>query len=177
MFMVIGMALPDRKRQRLKSFDYSTPGCYFVTILTRKRQMLFWSNGEINKLGKIVEKKICELPQHFRFIKIDNFVIMPDHIHLLVTIGCDALPKSDEILFKDLRKQINYPNLSDIIGSLKSYSTKEIHQLYPELQIWHKSFYDHIITNQKDYDETWDYIEANPIRWKIKIEQNKKQQP
>lgn len=171
MSVVIVMEFPQRKRQRLKEFNYSTPGCYFVTVLTHKRQHLFWNNGEINQFGKIVEENILGLPRHYFPIKIDKYIIMPDHIHLLITIGCDALPKSDDILFKDLRKEINHPNLSDIIGSLKSYSTKDIHRLYPKLQIWHKSFYDHIITNQKEYDEIWDYIEANPIRWQIKHKQ------
>ena len=99
---------------------------------------------------------------------------MPDHIHLLITIGCDALPNMDEWLMADFKKEIIYPNLSDVIGSLKSFSTREIHKIYPDLIIWQKSYYDHIINNQKDYDETWDYIEANPIRWKIKQEQKKK---
>ena len=168
------MVYPQRKRQRLKGFDYSSQGCYFVTISTYKKQRLFWSNGEINRIGEIVERKIFDLHKYFKFIKIDNYVIMPDHIHLLITIGCDALPNMDDWLMADFKKEIIYPNLSDVIGSLKSFSTREIHKIYPDLIIWQKSYYDHIINNQKDYDETWDYIEANPIRWKIKHEQKKK---
>ena len=171
--MVIAMAYPQRKRQRLKNFDYSSPGCYFVTIATDKKQQLFWYENEINRLGKIIEEKISCLPKWFDFIKIDNYVIMPDHIHLLITIGCDALPNTDEWLMADLKNTIIYPNLQDIVGTLKSFTTGEIHKIYPGLKVWQKSYYDHIITNQKDYDETWDYIEANPVRWKIKHEQIK----
>ncbi len=168
------MVYPKRKRQRLKGFDYSSPGCYFVTISTYERQELFWNNGEINQLGKIVEEKIYCLQKKIKYIKIDNYVIMPDHIHMLVTIGCDALPNSDEWLLADLKGEIKYPDLKDIVGSLKSFSTREIHKIFPDLKVWQKSYYDHIINNQKDYDETWDYIEANPIRWEIKQEQKKK---
>ncbi len=168
--MVSGMEFPVRKRQRLKGYDYSSPGCYFVTILTNKRQKLFWDDYELNAIGKIVENRILTLSQFFNFIKIDNYVIMPDHIHLLITIGCDSLPDSDEWLLADIKNKIEYPDLKNIIGSFKSFVSRDIHKIIPNIKVWHKSYYDHIINNKKDYDETWDYIEANPIRWKIKQE-------
>ncbi|MBQ7115767.1 MAG: hypothetical protein IJN94_05075 [Clostridia bacterium] len=162
------MALHQRKRMRLEAFDYSSPGCYFVTILTHNRSKLFWDYDKLNDSGHIVEEDILSLSEHFKDVKIDNFIVMPDHIHLMITIGCDALDDSDEVLLKELLCENTHSKLNVIVGSLKSGITRKIHKLKPEINVWHKSYYDHIIKNQKDYNETWDYIDANPIRWKIK---------
>ncbi len=162
------MSLHQRKPMRLRGFDYSTPGCYFVTILTHNRQKMFWDYDRLNNFGCIVENDILSIPQHFNDVKIDNYVIMPDHIHLLITIACDALGDSDELLLNELLGKNTHTKLDVVIGSLKSGITRKIHENVPGIRVWHKSYFDHIIKNQKDYNETWDYIDANPIRWKIK---------
>ncbi len=162
------MYLYQRKKLRLKNYDYSSPGCYFVTILAHNRSKIFWDNDNINELGKIVENEILCIKEHYTDVKIDNYVIMPDHVHLLVTIGCDALGNDEDLLLDELLKKSIHPKLENVVGSLKSGISRKIHILYPTMNVWHKSFYDHIITNSNEYDEIWDYIDANPIRWKIK---------
>ena len=169
------MTLHHRKRMRLQGFDYSTPGCYFVTILTHNRSKLFWDFDQLNDLGYIVEEDILSVSEHFNDVKIDNFVVMPDHIHLLVTIGCDALDNSEEVLLNELLCRNTHTKLNVIVGSLKSGITRKIHKVNPEIKVWHKSYFDHIIKNEKDYNETWDYIDANPIRWKIKYDMIKEE--
>ncbi len=162
------MSFYNRKRLRLKGYDYSNPGCYFITILTHNRQKLFWTNGKINELGAIVEQHINDIPSHYNLIKVDNYIVMPDHIHLMITIGCDALPDNQDVLLDAVMGKLKYPDVKNVVGSLKSFTSREIHKIYPDLKVWHKSYYDHIITDKNDYDETWDYIDANPIRWEIK---------
>ena len=160
------MALPQRKRLRLSGYDYSNQGCYFITILTDKRKRFFWEkDNQLSIFGKIVEKHILDISNHHFGVMIDNYSIMPDHIHLLLTIGCDALP-DDEQTFNDAYfNKIKFSEVSDIIGAFKSSVTREIRKNIPNVKIWHRSYYDHIIVNMDDYNETWDYIESNPDVW------------
>ena len=162
------MTIHQRKRMRLKGYDYSTPGCYFVTILTHNRCKLFWNYDKLNDLGRIVETEILSISKHFNDVKVDNYVVMADHIHLLITIACDALDNNDEVLLNEVLGKNDHPKLDVVVGSIKSGITRKIHKIKPDLKVWHKSYYDHIIKNENDYNETWDYIDANPIRWKIK---------
>ena len=162
------MSLHYRKRMRLKNYDYSTPGCYFVTILTHNRQKLFWDYDKLNDIGRMVEKDICSLSAHFNDVKVDNYIVMPDHVHLLVTIGCDALENNDKMILAEVLGENIHSKLNVIIGSLKSGITRKFHKINPSVKVWHKSYFDHIIVNKKEFDEIWDYIDANPIRWKIK---------
>lgn len=165
--------LPVRKNIRYKGYDYSSQGSYFVTISTYHRKNLFWENNSLNVYGKIVEKHIENLPTHYYAVKIDNYAVMPNHIHLLITIGCDALPNEDSVILDDFYGKIQFPLLGNIVGSLKSGITKEIHNLKPDLIVWQQRYYDHIINNINDYNETWDYIENNPNVWIAKQKINR----
>ncbi len=160
--------LPKRKKLRLSDYDYSTSGCYFVTICTYNGQYLFCNAGNLTAYGKIVEEEIQNITKRYFDIKIDNFIIMPNHIHLMVTIGCDALPDNEEVLLNETLGRITHNRLDVVLGLFKSGVTRRIHKITPATKVWQRSYYDHIIRNKKDYNETWDYIEANPIRWEIK---------
>ena len=161
------MHLIQRKRLRLKGFDYSSSGCYFVTISTYNRKNLFWNYDKINDVGRLVESEIQQIDFRYDDVRVDNFVVMPNHVHLLITIGCDALVGDDKLLDEVLGRNV-HPELQIIVGALKSGITRKIHENTPGIKVWHKSFFDHIVTNKKEYKEIWDYIDANPIRWKIK---------
>ena len=138
---------PKRKKPRLQGYDYSTSNYYFVTVCTFEKQCIFGKPEELNELGKIVEQGIAKIPEHFPGTKMDGFVVMPNHIHMLI-----FLPGGRS-------------KLEHIIGSLKSYVTREIHRLQPDLKIWQTSFHDHIIRNEKAYQKIWLYIESNPRNW------------
>ncbi len=157
--------LPKRKNSRLRGFDYSSQETYFVTICTKNKQNIFWENNALNELGLIVQKHINDLSSHYFGIKIDNYTVMPNHIHLLVTIGCDALPNNDEVLLNNIYNKYSFPNLKTIVGGLKSGITKEIHINNPLMEVWQRGYYDHIIINMDDYNETWDYIDSNADVW------------
>lgn len=160
------MPLPKRKKLRLSGYDYSEQGCYFITILTDKRKRLFWNTDyTLSYFGFIVEECILDIPNHHFAVKIDNFAIMPDHVHILLTIGCDAL-SNDEKIFEDAYfNRIKFSDVSDIIGLFKASVSRKIRKIHPDFKVWHRSFYDHIINNLNDYNETWDYIENNPNVW------------
>ncbi len=163
------MTLPQRKRNRLKHYDYSSAGCYFVTICTHNGEWLFGDGNELSKAGKIVDEQILAIETHYPDAKSDNYIIMPNHIHLLLTIGCDAMPVNDDSICSEVLGKSKHNSLEKIVGLYKFGVTREIHKAEPQmLKIWQRSYFDHIIVSKKEYNEIWDYIDANPIRWQIK---------
>ena len=153
------MDLPNRKPNRLKNYDYSQPNAYFVTICTENRKNMLWKNVgariarpedvQLSAYGKIIEESIKNIPNHYGTVTVDNFVIMPNHIHLLLQIHTDS----------DGRAMLA-PTISTVIAQMKGAVTKKIGH-----SIWQKLFHDHVIRNQKDYEMIWNYIEGNPIKW------------
>lgn len=148
------MELPNRKKQRLAQFDYSSENYYFVTICTKDKKHLFGMSDRLSKLGKIVEKRILDIPNHHFGVRVDKYVIMPNHLHAIIILGCTG---------KIIREKL--PSLSTVIGSFKSGVTKEIHMYDPKIAVWQSSFNEHIIRNNSDYAAIWDYIDQNPTRW------------
>ncbi|MBR6502971.1 MAG: transposase [Clostridia bacterium] len=154
------MELPKRKPIRLKDYDYSTPGVYFVTVCTKNKINYFWHNVgasiarpqdiPLNENGKIVDKAINNIPKIYNNITVDHYVVMPNHIHLLLQIHSN----------KNGRPMVA-PTIDRVIQQMKGYVTKQIGKL-----IWQKLFHDHIIRGEQDYKEIWAYIDTNPIRWK-----------
>ena len=140
--------LPRRKNIRLKYYDNSEEGMYFITICTRNRIKLF---GEIEtkeikltKVGKIVEKSIINLEKIYNNITIDEYIVMPNHIHIIIIIN-----------------EKNNLTISRIINQYKGRITKTIG--YP---IWQKLFYEHIIRNESEYYKIKQYIQNNIVNWK-----------
>lgn len=141
--------LPVRKRLRLKEFDYSKEEMYFITLCIKNRIELLGKVAETNrikltKLGNISEQYIKEIERKYANIRIDEYVIMPNHIHLLIIIN-----KQNEI------------TISRVIKQYKMYVSK-----INGFSIWQKSFYEHIIRNEKEYWEIKKYIRDNIINWK-----------
>ncbi len=214
------MALPQRKPTRMKGYDYSQNGAYFVTICTHNRRHLFASvqndftdsptivndldrpitfgnnvdhsltvgngldrsapiennldpsfivgNGLdrsailLNAFGKIAESELRNIPKHFSEVLVDHYVVMPNHIHAILFIGdndCDAEQS------RPAERSRPFPTVSTVVGLYKSGTARLIHAIAPQQDVWQKSFYDHIIRNEQDYAEIWNYIDTNPIRW------------
>ena len=144
---------PKRKTNRLEEFNYASANSYFITICTANRAKLFWINdltGKLSPSGTIAEEEILAAGDRSQLAVIDHYVIMPDHIHLIITLY-DPPPGSDA----------KTPNVVNLIGSLKARITKKL----GNGSIWQKSFYDHVIRNDKDYEESWNYISMNPTRY------------
>jgi len=166
------MQIKNRKTIRLKSFDYSQPGFYFVTVCVQDRKCWFGEivNGEmtLNGPGKIVEQYWKEIPSHYPNIQLDSFVIMPNHLHGIVII--------DSVGAASGRPQAGnaHPyNLSSIIGSFKNISSKSIHKAdLPDFS-WQKSFYDHVIRQDESLDKIREYIVNNPKQWELDKENPK----
>ena len=139
----------DRKHPRLKNYDYSTENYYFVTICTHEKKCIFGFPKELNKHGKIAQMGIENIPVHYEGVEVQKFVIMPNHVHMIIAL-------------EDANISISY-----LIALLKTSITKQIRRAYPSMQVWQRSFHDHIIRNEEDYQRIWSYIDTNPILWEL----------
>ena len=138
---------PVRKNPRLQNYDYSTPNYYFITICTHEKRCIFGKPDSLNPFGIIAEEAFAEIETHFPGVRVDKFVVMPNHVHGIVVLQtCDTA-------------------LSTILGLYKSSVSKKIHKTRPSIVAWQTSFHDHVIRNQRDYERIWLYIDTNPIRW------------
>lgn len=160
---------------RLKNWDYSSDGYYFITICTKYREHLF---GEIidgkmilSGIGKIAYQYWQEIPNHFLFVRLDNFVIMPDHMHGIITISNQDVetPKLGVSTIGTNRntknKYWNPGNLGVIINQYKRKCTIESRKIDPYFA-WLPRFHDHIIRNDGDLYIIRKYIQNNPLNWK-----------
>ena len=161
--------MQERKRNRLCNYDYGQNGAYFITICTKDRkQILSKIVGDDAYIvpkpyGLVVEKYIRNVPQ------IEKYVIMPDHIHMLIRLDQGSMwastPTAKNIgLGAEEGTAIPTKNvIASIVRSIKVLTTKEIGE-----PIFQRSYYDHVIRNQQDYDSVWEYIENNPRKWAMK---------
>ncbi len=152
--------LHNRHSIRLKDYDYSLPGAYFVTICSWQREFIFGSvfDGQItlNDCGRVVEKAWLDLPRHYPNITVDKYIVMPDHFH--GTLFQIEIPQEE--------KAIRY-GLSEIIRGFKSRSARQINNLLGSagIPVWQRGFYDRIIRNPAELDLIRRYITENPTRW------------
>ena len=161
---------PKRKQIRIRDYDYSTPGAYFITVCTANREKCFWSecrgelcspaNVPLSDIGIIVNNEIQKLGSVYDTVQVDKYCIMPDHIHLIISIDTDESRRTRR---GELRSPVSAPTISRVIKQFKGAITKQVGK-----PIWQKSFYDHGIRNQQDYNEIWQYIENNPLKYLLK---------
>lgn len=171
-----------KKKYRIKSirlsyWDYSQPGSYFITICTKNRKEYFgYINNEImclNKYGNITYQEIHKTQIIRKNVTIDEFVVMPNHIHILLEINNALSIRRDEATprlyvgkYPNMSKISSKSNsLSSIIGSLKSIITKRIHQNGLINFQWQSRFYEHIIRDEEDFYRIKEYIRNNPLFW------------
>ena len=157
------MDLPKRKPTRLSQYDYSQNGYYFVTICTKDKQKIFGNivgqglapaETKLSRYGEIAKAEIINLEKRYKNIKIDKYVLMPNHIHAIIVIENKTAGASP------------CPTLSDIVCAFKSITTRKCHEIDSEKKIWQMSFHDHIIRGENDYFKIWNYIDTNPLKWK-----------
>lgn len=162
--MVIKMDLPNRKKNRLDNFDYNGQGCYFITLCTHNKQNFFLIEKDrvgndlrvVPQQNLIIHKWISETENKFQTIKFEKYVIMPDHLHLIVKITERHAGRS----LRDIMQFFKTMTTNDFIKGVKNGKLNPF-----DKKVWQKSYYDHIIRNQEDYNEKCEYIENNPQKW------------
>lgn len=175
-----------RRSIRLKGYDYSQAGAYYVTICTNNRECLFGDvkNGkmELNNAGWMVEKIWFELPKHYVGVGIDAFQIMPNHIHCIIIFvgaGPCACPDDNDGMWQS-HNGIGQPqgvaptilSLAGVIHRFKTMTTKQYidcvrqHGWKPfQRKLWQRNYYEHIIRNEKELTKIREYIINNPLNW------------
>ena len=182
----------NRKELRLKSFSYSETAAYFITICCRNGEHLLAEieakasrdcqavgvgvlddpsppvpamPGFVRTLtgtGKIVESKINEMSQRFSGADIDTFVVMPNHIHLLLSVyqGKGSSRTPTPTAFSETDRKRSNERIPAFVSYLKRSTNRE-----SGIEIWQRGYYDHVIRDHLDYCRIWDYINNNPYRW------------
>ena len=160
-----------RKNLRLVSWDYSASGYYFVTICTKERGEILCRDLHtpcrgahcapaqqptiqfpLSHIGEVVQNAICEIPRRYPSVFVDKYVIMPNHIHIIL-----ALTDVDYH-----GRALRAPTVSRLVNQMKGYVTKQL-----GFSIWQKSFYDHVIRDKEEYLRIWQYIDTNPLKWEL----------
>jgi len=163
----------ERKSMRLPDYDYSMPGAYFVTACTRNRDLLF--DTPETKLA--VESAWHSLPNIFANIELDEFIVMPNHVHCILCITREGSYRLHLGTWKndDVRRVGQLPNptnvknfetLSNIVGAFKTTAATRVNKLQGTmgLPVWQKSFYDRIVRNAREFEPIQKYILHNPIQ-------------
>ena len=150
-------SLPKRKQNRLTGYDYSQPGCYFVTICSRDREHLFGCvvgadvligpHVQLSEVGAIVEQTISQIPS------VDKYIVMPNHVHILL-----RLPVANN---GPMGTSAPTQSVPWIVRYLKRTVTMACGKT-----VWQRGYHDHIIRSEADYLRIWDYIDTNPAKWR-----------
>jgi putative transposase len=167
---------PSRQRHspRLKDHDYAQQGTYFVTICTYNRVHVFGNvvemNVELNTLGCVAESCWRDIPKHFPNVVLDEFVVMPNHVHGLIFISDDSFVGTRHaVSLPDTREAFSAPvpgSLSTIVRSYKSAVTNQINRIRKITEpVWQGRFYDHIVRTETSLNRLREYILQNPARW------------
>ncbi len=174
------MELPKRKTIRLKDYDYSENGAYFVTICAKNKEHIFgeivsginmssnsavWDGFpvppalELSRFGEIVENHIGKINEKHPTVHVDKYIIMPNHMHVILII--------DNANWLGGGTGDPSPTLGNVIAWFKYQTTKQmnIEKNTQGIKCWQRSYHDHIIRNEKSYKQIWQYIDQNPQTW------------
>ena len=157
------MELPKRKPNRLQEYDYSQPGAYFITICTQNRRCVLSRivgggahdapRVELTPYGEITEKYILS-GNRMEHISVDQYVIMPNHVHMILSVTGRNGPSRGPAPTNQI--------VPRFVSTLKRFCHAEMGE-----KIFQRSFHDHVIRNEADYREIWEYIEGNPREWEM----------
>ena len=179
---------PERQRRRsirLRGWDYSRPGAYFVTICTHNGEGLF----EDPVLRRVVETMWQRIPRHFPYVQLDEFVVMPNHVHGIIWIvgarhsteppsPAGAIPSDEpsqprgQLLrnASPLRPRgVMSGSLGAIVGNFKSVTARRINRIRktPGAPVWQRNYYEHIVRDETELTRIREYIRLNPLKWKL----------
>jgi len=175
---------PDRHHRRsirLRGYDYLQSGAYFVTVCTKDRECLFGEvmDGEMrwNEAGRIVQTTWAELPSHYPGVQIDEFVVMPNHVHGIVVlsehhgnerdVGAQFIAPPIGIAATSKGAINRAPTLGSVVRAFKARITTAINGIRqtPGVPVWQRNYYEHIIRADDDLNRIRQYIIDNPAQW------------
>ena len=164
--------IPKRKHPRLKEYDYSQPGYYYVTIHVQKDSSILSTVGRglapaecdvhLTKCGVVAKQQLLALEERYPGVTIDRYIIMPTHIHIIIRL-------------QEAAGACLCPTLTDIVGAYKSLTTRKYNEMQntPGRKLFQTSFYETVLRNEAAYVECCRYIDENPVKWLLKEEENR----
>ena len=156
----------NRQSPRLRNYDYTQAGVYFVTICTYRLAQTFGrvidGNVQLNDLGRLVDEEWRKTADLRSTVEVDLYVVMPNHIH-----GIFFILESHRTGLSKGKTTLPANSIGSIVAQFKSVVTKRSRKLAnpPSLPIWKRNYYDHIVRNEQDLDRIRRYIIANPAQW------------
>jgi putative transposase len=168
--MAYNPGVHHRRSTRLKDYDYSQPGSYFVTLCVKRRECLLGEiiagGVELNALGLIAKESWLTIPDHFPNTIIDSFIVMPNHAHAIVDIQSAGRGVVTTPLHEDPDAR---PALGRMVAYYKYQTTIRINILRhcPGTAFWQRNYYDHIIRNDRELTANRCYIVDNPMNWEL----------
>ncbi len=156
-----------RRSIRLRGYDYSQPGAYYITLCAQNRHHLFGNildgKMQLNEMGYMVANTWNDLPNHYS-IAMDACVVMPNHFHGIIVLGMNVGVELKSAPTESHR----IPGLGEIVRALKTFSTRRINTLRktPGIRVWQRGYYERIIRNDLELKRIRRYIAENPTHWK-----------
>ena len=168
--------MPRRRPMRLRHFDYSSPGAYFVTICTKDRLCVLGNvcDGKIvlNKYGEIVAGAWEDLPRHYSHVQLDAWVVMPNHVHGILKLADGDVSRSGCLRRAGLKpapteNRSPLQGLSEVVRGFKTYSARRINALRGTTgtSFWQRGYFEHVIRSESSLNRIRRYIGENPMRW------------
>lgn len=153
--LIFYMNLPHRKYIRWNGYDYKTANHYFITVVTHNRQnrlgLIVNQQAVLSEVGNMVWDCIATLHQHFHDIEIEDAVIMPNHVHFIITNMGDAY----------------IPEVVRRFKAITSYQYHRIKRINDTKPLWQRNYYDRVIRDEREYMFVRNYIMMNPERWEL----------
>lgn len=168
--MTFNPEIHRRRSIRLKEYDYANVGAYFVTICVFQRECLFGDvvDGEIrlNECGMIVQDAWDDLPKHYSNVELDQFVIMPNHVHGILVLENGGRVTDHAPTETPSPKRHGFP---EIMRAFKSFSAKRINQMRdnPGCPVWQRNYYERVIRNEQELARAREYVFNNPGKWAL----------
>jgi putative transposase len=160
----------DRRSIRLKNYDYSKPGYYFLTICSFQKKFIFGNIEEgrvlLGPVGNFIEKCWTDIPKHFTGTGLDHFVVMPNHFHGILVIDRFRTGEACLAPTRDSKQKIG---LAHIVGSFKSAVSKMVKDMNGRRgdPVWQRNYYEHVIRDEGDLNNIREYITNNPLQWAL----------
>ena len=167
-----------RRSIRLKEYDYSRAGAYFITIVTQGRLCLFGDviDGEmvLSDAGDMVSRVWDGMPDRVPYVEIDEFVVMPNHVHGVIFISQSSASRVPPVGASLVGAQDVAPALGDVVGAFKSLTTVDYGKGVRETdwppfhkRRWQRDYYERIFRNESEIGLAREYIADNPMKWEL----------
>jgi REP element-mobilizing transposase RayT len=180
----------NRRSIRLKNYDYTSAGAYFVTICVKNRECLFGNitdgTVQLNSYGEIVNTVWHGLPDHYPHVELDAWVVMPNHVHGIIlltnrsavtTVGAGFKPDPTGVIADDQHPANGDNNhaksnqkrhgLPEIVRAFKTFSSRRINEMRksPGTPVWQRNYYENIVRDELSLNRIRQYIAQNPVSW------------